>query len=409
MDEIKGIRIVSLAGEKEYGIEDSEVREELANVVDGAPEAFDTLKEIADWIANDETGAVALANAISANAKAINTEVTRAKEAEQAIKDKAVEADSLNFQPRANAVALDYKTIEGVGDEAAIPAATTSTAGVMSAVDKRKLDNVPSTIEDAIAEESKVTDEKIATEKTRAEAVEQTLANDIANAPNLALRALFIAAGAEYNDSGADKTKTAPWGETVTHKAGHYYLNGLGDITEEQMLKIYDAGKFWINDDCSGFGTERIRTNLPPLQWPSYYYKTYRMAALFNNITIEVAVLGNNLQRPIKVSDIRYTTQSAIKLKRVIGTIDISNAVSNNAVYINGNALEFISLKGAKTNVLLNSPVIDKSSVLYCIQNATPTSDITITLHANAYARLEEDADIVAALAAQPLVSLVSA
>lgn len=166
MDEIKGIRIVSLTGEKEYGIEDSEARQDVELIVEGAPEAFDTFKEIADWIANDETGAVTLANAISANTKAINTEVTRAKEAEQAIKDKTAEADSLNFQTRANVVALNYKTIEGVGDEITIPAATTEKAGVMSAEDKKALDAVPSKIESAISEESKATDEKIATEKT---------------------------------------------------------------------------------------------------------------------------------------------------------------------------------------------------------------------------------------------------
>ena len=45
MDEIKGIRIVSLTGEKEYGIEDSEVREELAEVVDGAPEELNSFRE----------------------------------------------------------------------------------------------------------------------------------------------------------------------------------------------------------------------------------------------------------------------------------------------------------------------------------------------------------------------------
>ena len=56
----------------------------------------------------------------------------------------------------------------------------------------------------------------------------QKLSSDVRKKVENPLRPLYIAAGAEYNDSGADKTKTAPWGETVTHKAGHYYLNGLG-------------------------------------------------------------------------------------------------------------------------------------------------------------------------------------
>lgn len=40
------------------------INAEIAKVVDGAPEAFDTLKEISDWILNDETGAAALATKV---------------------------------------------------------------------------------------------------------------------------------------------------------------------------------------------------------------------------------------------------------------------------------------------------------------------------------------------------------
>ena len=43
------------------------------------------------------------------------------------------------------------------------------------------------------------------------------------------------------------------------------------------------------------------------------------------------------------------------------------------------------------------------------IENAVPSSAITITLHPDAYARLADDTDVVAALEAQPLISLVSA
>lgn len=51
----------------------------VATVVNGAPEALDTLREVAEWIANDESGAAAMANSIAANEKAIadiNNETT---------------------------------------------------------------------------------------------------------------------------------------------------------------------------------------------------------------------------------------------------------------------------------------------------------------------------------------------
>lgn len=47
------------------------VSDKIAEVVANAPEKFDTLKEIADWIDNDTTGAAKMANDIKANADAI--------------------------------------------------------------------------------------------------------------------------------------------------------------------------------------------------------------------------------------------------------------------------------------------------------------------------------------------------
>jgi hypothetical protein len=57
----------------------------------------------------------------------------------------------------------------------------------------------------------------------------------------------------------------------------------------------------------------------------------------------------------------------------------------------------------------LNSQFLSKDSLLYCIEKSAPTTAITITLHPDAYARLADDADIVAALEAQPLITLVTA
>ena len=56
-----------LNGEKTVeGSVKKQVVDAIAEVVAEAPEDFDTLKEIADWIANDQTGAANLANRISA-------------------------------------------------------------------------------------------------------------------------------------------------------------------------------------------------------------------------------------------------------------------------------------------------------------------------------------------------------
>lgn len=68
-----------------------EVNEAVVALVDGAPEALDTLKEIADWIANqDESGvtdAATLLARVEANAQAIADETERAEGAENDLQD----------------------------------------------------------------------------------------------------------------------------------------------------------------------------------------------------------------------------------------------------------------------------------------------------------------------------------
>ena len=73
-------------------------------------------------------------------------------------------------------------------------------------------------------------------------------------------------------------------------------------------------------------------------------------------------------------------------------------------------SLEYIKMELLSSSIkFADSSNLSQESVIYMIQKASPTSAITITLHPDAYARLKDDAEIVAALEAQPLISLVSA
>lgn len=241
----------------------------------------------------------------------------------------------------------------------------------------------------------------------------QKLSADVREKVDNPLRPLFIAAGAEYNDTGADKTKTAPWGETVIHKAGYYYLNGLGDITEEQMMDIYKYSfpMLGATDWSNAFREVNVRTNL----FHKQYYSAARikmLTAAFNaNKTIEIVDFNNQGSKVVlhDAASWNYAFGSCTNLKRILGVLDINNASS--LLGSNCDSLIHVQLYNLNTNLLLfnKSNNIDKESVLYAIQNSTPTSAITITLHPDAYSRLAEDADIVAALEAQPLISLVSA
>lgn len=106
----------------EDAITEQEVRtisaEEVAKIVSGASESFDTLKEISDWILSDTTGAVAMANDIKA-LKAISAD-TRLDtiESDYATKEYVKTAISLTPEGGSSIVLLsstDYETLIAEG------------------------------------------------------------------------------------------------------------------------------------------------------------------------------------------------------------------------------------------------------------------------------------------------------
>ena len=257
----------------------------------------------------------------------------------------------------------------------------------------------------------------------------QKLSADLREKVYNPLRPLYIAAGAEYNDSGVDKTKTAPWGETVTHKAGCYYLNGLGDITDEQMMVIYNAAALRDNIHrqryCHNIG---VRTLLPfsgerGLFLNSIYTSNPLTDYVFSETAnakniLEVFALSEysfsfiteNSVRMLPASASVENTFSGCKVLKAVCPINMSVTTKTTGLFTNCFALRYAYLSNLKTQLSFSdSALIEKASVLYAIVKAAPTSAITITLHPDAYARLAGDADIVAALEAQPLVSLVCA
>lgn len=239
----------------------------------------------------------------------------------------------------------------------------------------------------------------------------EKLSKDVRTKIENPLRPLFIVAGAEYNDTGADKTKTAPWGETVVHKAGHYYLNGLGDITEEDMLKIYYAGRINSTVPVAFYRNLPIRTNLRTSlsgtegKVINFYYLC--------NAASKLQVFNNTVSEKTSLNSMHAAFANCTALTHIIPVLIVKEITSINEIngaFMNCSALLLCKVQGLKCSLSFGySSLISKDSILYAVQTASPASAITITLHPDAYARLVDDADIIAALAEQPLVSLVCA
>ena len=75
-------------------------RKTIKDLIGGAPEAYDTLKEIADKLKNNDDLHKALNDAIilKASSDALNKEITRAKQAEATIDEKLTNKAETNTQ-----------------------------------------------------------------------------------------------------------------------------------------------------------------------------------------------------------------------------------------------------------------------------------------------------------------------
>lgn len=140
-----------------------QVSDAIADVVAEAPEAFDTLKEIADYIAGDKTNAAELVNKVNANSEAIAAEVKRAgdkeielagliSELDAAYKAKDIELVAEDerlaglISANAEAIAVLNGDAEGsvnkkIADAiVALPAATASTLGLVKPGETMSID-----------------------------------------------------------------------------------------------------------------------------------------------------------------------------------------------------------------------------------------------------------------------------
>lgn len=213
------------------------------------------------------------------------------------------------------------------------------------------------------------------------------------------LRDLYISAGAVYNEA-----------------TGYYELNGLTDITEEQMRVIYEkTWGWWLHlPSLNGFGSALPRTNIP---CPDYKIISYTSNISLNSV---FAVSGNDdnlevvnlraLYTPagfdeIKIVDFDWAFQGSKKIKEVQGFINVKEARSD--LRMGGN-IETINIKGLKVNIkFYNSQRLSKESVLYMINNSEATSAITISLNKAVYDVMKDDADIIAALTEKTNITLI--
>ena len=223
----------------------------------------------------------------------------------------------------------------------------------------------------------------------------------------------YVAAGAEYNNTGADIVKTAPWedmidddytgdyGKKVVHKAGYWYLNGLGDITNDEIRVIYQLTSTFPETQSltERFFGYKIRTNFNCKTISGFGTPTINAIAYSSKLLIiNLKIISNTLLDGSFSFDSRYI----IHCIGEIGKVSFYNSFNNSIIHT-------IKLVKLSKDVNIPSPNLSIKSVLYMINNEAATSPITITLHKTVYDRCMANDAITTALQTHTNVSLASA
>lgn len=214
-------------------------------------------------------------------------------------------------------------------------------------------------------------------------------------------RALFEAAGAVFNE-----------------ESGYYELNGLTDITEEEMSTIYSETNDWNNGkSITGL---KARTLLKPITRGSYTLSVNsNFLSYSSNIEVVVDTNRNNILDKINVKpepfdnlgDFLYDCKKLRIFKPIVLIPLVKNFPKN---ILNWDALEEIYLEGMNYSVYLKAPNLKLECFQYLINTAFNTTEPkSVTVHPSVYAKItdeiNEDWNALIAKALEKNITFVSA
>jgi surface protein len=195
--------------------------------------------------------------------------------------------------------------------------------------------------------------------------------------------------GGNSGGGGGDTPSRPSW-------TGHADADGLRAIgwTEEDIAYYQAHGVNWNAED------------------DEYHKVTDDNKALYGVLTADnISTYADRIVYLPKIDTSAKTSMSSMfsgcSSLVSIPHLDTQNVTNMSSMFSNCRSLTHAHLKNAKLAYdLSRANLLSKESLLYLINNEAATSAITIKLASYAYTRLAEDADVVAALANHPNISL---
>lgn len=204
------------------------------------------------------------------------------------------------------------------------------------------------------------------------------VANYFSKIGSSAMRPIYEACGAVWNE-----------------ETGYYELNGLTDITEEEMLTIYAVfSDYKIEDINWKYAYTNARTNICP-KYATYASKAYpnfngQRAFYFSTMeVIKISDIGTSPDFGFALSQGGNMFDSCEKLKRIIGRLWVDKSNSLYAIFNRCPKLEYVQIYGLSLPISFSdSPLLNYASLDCLITNAANTAAITVTVHPTTYSYL---------------------
>lgn len=202
-------------------------------------------------------------------------------------------------------------------------------------------------------------------------------------------------------------------GATFNTSTGYFELNGLTDISYNEMSAIYayNVPNPWTGQQGMFTYTD-IRTNIPPKNNIATVTAFNGLRLAYGAGQIERIVLKSKADK-VQINNLQLAFFRLFYLSDLPDEIDVSKATNFSQAFELCYSLKEIRLYKLKASLTFAAcSALSKDSLLYMINNSQ-TTVFTITLHASVYAKCQSGgewySDISTALAAHTNISLASA
>ena len=200
-------------------------------------------------------------------------------------------------------------------------------------------------------------------------------------------------------------------GAVFNRATGFFELNGLTDITAEQMRTILNFGRFRFTEPKSGARSKNteikdlIRTNILVSSADELRSSSTADGLCYNQSEMEVLAVGipsqNDQTYVFSPKSIFSILTRCDKLHTIIGDIRLDKlGIANELAFVSCTALRNVRLRDiVKSLDISGAPLLSFESVACMVDNAKNTEAIPIKVHPTVYGKLtDEQADIMALL-----------